>query len=68
MNGDKELFEMMRSRRCGGKLPGKTVHFIPEETAPAVLAIDSRIQQIRKYRGLFIAGTILLAFLLGVRM
>ena len=48
MSGDKELFEMMQNRSRAGQLPGKTVRFIPEETADTVLKIDARIQKIRQ--------------------
>lgn len=67
MNGDKELFEMMANR--GGnanQLPVAAVHFIPADTAPHVLAIDKRVQQLRKHSAWIIAGAILLAFLVGV--
>lgn len=67
MNGDKELFEMMGSRgRNADQLPGKIVRFIPEDTAPYALAIDARIQQIKKHRVAIIAGSVILAFLVGV--
>lgn len=67
MSGDKELFEMMRSRgTSGGQLPSASVHFIPAADAPRVLGIDRRIQKIKRYRGWIIAGAILLAFLIGV--
>lgn len=66
MSGDKELFEMMQNRSRAGQLPGKTVRFIPEETADTVLKIDARIQKIRQNQVWFITGAIALAFLLGV--
>lgn len=67
MSGDKELFEMMGSRGLNAnQLPGKTVRYIPEDTAPYVLAIDARIQQIKRHRVAIIAGSIILAFLVGV--
>lgn len=67
MSGDKELFEMMRSRgNSAGQLPGAAVHFIPAADAPRVLDIDRRIQKIKCYRGWIIAGAIVLAFLIGV--
>lgn len=69
MSGDKELFEMMRSRgSSAGQLPGASVHFIPAEDASRVLEIDRRIQKIKRYRGWIIAGAIILAFLIGVRV
>lgn len=67
MSGDKELFEIMKSRgRNSGQLPGKVVRYIPEDTADTVLQIDERIQKIRQNQGWFIGGAIALAFLLGV--
>ena len=67
MSGDKELFEMMRSRGTrAGQLPSAAVHFIPAEDAPRVLDIDRRIQKIKQYRSWIIAGAIVLAFLMGV--
>ena len=67
MDADYEVISMVnRKAGRGGELPGKVIHFIPEETAQQVLAIDKRIQQIRKYQGVLIGGAIGLAFLIGV--
>ena len=67
MDADYEVISMVnRKAGRGGELPGKVIHFIPEETAPQVLAIDKRIQQIRQYQGVLIGGAIGLAFLIGV--
>ena len=67
MDADYEVISMVnRKAGPGGELPGKTIHFIPEETAGTVLAIDKRIQQIRQYQGVLIGGAIGLAFLIGV--
>ena len=67
MSGDKELFEMFRNRgTTADQLPSRAIHYIPEETAPAVLAIDRRIQQVRKHQAWFILGAVVLAFLIGV--
>lgn len=67
MDADYEVISMVnRKAGRGGELPGKVIHFITEETAPQVLAIDKRIQQIRKYQGVLIGGAIGLAFLIGV--
>lgn len=64
---DYEVISMVnRKAGRGGELPGKAIHFIPEETAPHVLAIDRRIQQIRRYQGLLICAAIVLAFMIGV--
>ena len=67
MDADYEVISMVnRKAGRGGELPGKVIHFIPEETADTVLAIDKRIQQIRQYQGVLIGGAIGLAFLIGV--
>lgn len=54
--------------RSGNQLPGKTVHFIPEETAPAVLAIDNRIQQLREHMPQIVTGAVVLSFLIGLAL
>lgn len=67
MDADYEVISMVnRKARRGGKLPGKVIHFIPEENAPAVLAIDKRIQQIRSHMPIIATGTVVLAFLIGL--
>lgn len=49
MDADFEVIGMVnKGRGTGGKLPAKVVHFIPEERAEAVLALDERIQKLRK--------------------
>lgn len=63
MSGDNELFQIMDSREGRSS---KQIHFIPAEDAPRILALDERIQTLKKYRGVIIAGAIVLAFLLGV--
>lgn len=67
MDADREVIGMVnRKAGSGGQLPGKVIHFIPEETADTVLAIDKRIQQIRRYQGELIGGAIGIAFLIGI--
>lgn len=67
MDADYEVISMVnRKAGPGGELPSRVIHFIPEETADFVLAIDKRIQQLRKYQGVLIGGAIALAFLIGV--
>lgn len=67
MDADYEVISMVnRKAGPGGELPSKVIHFIPEDTAPQVLAIDKRIQQIRQHQGILIAGLVFLAFLIGV--
>lgn len=69
MSGDKELFEMMRNRGKGtSQLPRKAAHFIPEETAPLVLAIDKRIQKIREHMPLIATCAVALSFLIGLSL
>lgn len=69
MNGDKELFEMMKSRgNSANQNPGAAVHFIPEQDAPRVLEIDRRIQKLKDCQPWFVAGALLLAFLIGVSL
>ena len=63
MIGDKELFQMMDSREGH---TSKQIHFISEEDAPRIMKIDARIQQIRKYQPMIIAGAIIFAFLVGM--
>ena len=50
----------------GGQLPGKVVHYIPEERADAVIALDKRIETLQRYAPAFmIAATVLSSFLAG---
>ena len=50
----------------GGQLPGKVVHYIPEERADAVIALDKRIETLQRYApALMIAATVLISFLAG---
>lgn len=68
LDADYEVIGMVnKGHGPGGELPTRALHFIPKETAPQVLAIDRRIQQIRAHRWIFIAGAIVIAFLIGVR-
>ena len=69
MDADYEVISMVnRKAGRGGQLPGKTLHFIPEETAPTVLAIDRRIQQIREHMPVIATAAVALAFLIGLAM
>ena len=46
MDADYEVISMVnRGRGAGGELPAKVVHFIPEENAKTVLALDARIRK-----------------------
>lgn len=58
---------IMKSRGTnGGQLPGKVVHYIPEERAEAVIALDKRIETLQRYAPVFmIAATVLISFLAG---
>lgn len=67
MDADYEVISMVnRKAGRGGQLPGKIVHFIPEETAESVLAIDKRIQQIREHMPMIVTGALVLSFLIGL--
>ena len=67
MDADYEVISMVnRKAGRGGQLPGKTLHFIPEETAPIVLEIDRRIQQIREHIPVIATAVVALAFLIGL--
>lgn len=67
LDADYEVISMVNHKAGrGGQLPGKVVHFIPEENAPAVLAIDKRIQQIRGHMPMIVTGVVVLAFLIGL--
>lgn len=59
---------MSHRNQSGNKLPGKVVHFIPEETASTVLAIDARIQNIREHMPLIVTGAVVLSFLIGLAL
>lgn len=68
-DADYEVISMVnRKAGRGGQLPRKAVHFIPEETAPAVLAIDKRIQQIREHMPQIATGAVVLSFLIGLAL
>lgn len=67
MDADYEVISMVnRKAGRGGQLPGKAIRFIPEETAPTVLAIDRRIQQIREHMPVIATAVVALAFLIGL--
>ena len=57
---------MISRGKGGGQLPGKVVHYIPEERADAVIALDKRIETLQRYAPAFmIAATVLISFLAG---
>ena len=68
MDADFEVISMVnRGRGVGGELPGKVIHFIPEENAKSVLALDARIRQLKAAAPYIIAGcSALLAFIIGL--
>lgn len=69
LDADYEVISMVnRKAGRGGQLPGKTVHFIPEETAPTVLAIDKRIQTLREHMPMIVSGAVALSFLIGLAL
>lgn len=67
LDADHEVISMVnRKAGRGGELPGKAVHFIPEENAAAVLEINHRIQKIRKHMPVIATGVVILSFLIGL--
>lgn len=67
MDADYEVISMVnRKAGRGGELPGKALHFIPEETAPTVLEIDRRIQQIRDHMPVIVTAFVVISFLIGL--
>ena len=68
MDADYEVISMVnKGRGPGGELPGKVIHFIPEENAKSVLALDARIRQMKAAMPYIIAGgSALLAFIIGL--
>lgn len=59
---------MLNRGRGANQLPSKVVHFIPENRAESVLALDERIQKVKQYTPLIVFGAVVLAFLLGLSM
>lgn len=70
LDADYEVIGMVnRGRGPGGQLPCKTLHFIPEERAASVLALDERIQKIRKAMPMILLGSaVLAAFIAGLAL
>ena len=70
MDADYEVISMVNkgrnSDKAGGELPGKVVHFIPEERADTVLALDERIQKLQEAMPIIATGAVALAFLIGL--
>ena len=65
MDADYEVISMVNRRKDREGLPGKVIHFIPEERAPAVLALDERIQDLKRIAHFAAIGA---AFLIGLLM
>lgn len=67
---DLEVIAMVNNRKNrSGQLPGKTVRFIPEERAGAVLELDARIEKLRsRIPALALSMIVLLALLIGLRL
>ena len=67
MDADFEVISMVnRGPGPGGKLPSKVIHFVPEERAETVLALDARIQKVRKAIPVILFSlAVLLAFIAG---
>lgn len=70
MNSDFEVISMVnKGRGPGGELPCKVIHFVPEERADSVLALDARIQKVRKAMPLILFGaSVLFAFIAGMAL
>lgn len=66
-DADYQVIQMVnKGRGPGGELPCKTVHFIPEERAASILALDERIQKVRKVMPLILFGaSVLFGFIAG---
>jgi len=66
MDAEFEPIEAMfkNRNRKANQLPGKVVHFIPEENAPRVLELDKRIQKIQKLMPYISAAALSLASLI----
>ena len=68
LDADYEVISMVnRGRGNGGELPRKVIHFIPEQNAKTVLALDARIRQFQKAMPYIAAGAAaLLSFIVGL--
>lgn len=67
IDADYEVISMVnRKRGPGGELPSKKITFIPAQRAEMVVALDLRIQQMKKIMPFVGAGVIaLITFLIG---
>ena len=68
MDADYEVISMVnRGRGNGGELPCKVIHFIPEDNAKTVLALDARIRQAKAAMPYIAVGAAaLLSFIVGL--
>lgn len=68
MDADYEVISMVnRGRGAGGELPAKVVHFIPEENAKTVLALDARIRKAKAAMPYIAVGAAaLMSFIIGL--
>lgn len=49
LDADYEVISMCnRKRGPGGQLPGRVVHFVPEERAERVLELDRRMEKLQR--------------------
>lgn len=64
------IADMLKNRgRNANQLPAKVVHFVPEERADQVLALDERIQKLRQAMPMIMFGAaVLIAFIAGVAL
>lgn len=61
---DMEVISMVNNRRAeAGQLPGKAIHYIPEQRAAVVLDLDKRIEKFRNALPILAFWAIVLAAL-----
>ena len=62
---DMEVISMVNNRRAeAGQLPGKAIHYIPEQRAAVVLDLDKRIEKFRNVLPVWAFGAGILAALI----
>ena len=62
---DMEVIRMVNQRNSrSGQLPGKAIHYIPEERAEVVLDLDRRLDRLRNSIPALAAGTIIVFLLI----
>lgn len=62
---DMEVIHMVNRRKeQSGQLPGKVIHYIPEDRAGRVLDLDERLEKLRNSIPALLVGAATLFFLL----